>query len=490
MKTTNTIYLILAFFTVLSGAWAQDASLSEITIGNLSTIKQNDRVSVSFDICLDALQVKSNNLLVLTPVLKSNENNFDEVALNPVAVAGKKRNKILTRKQVLGEKPLLAAEPVAVVVRKNDSPQTVHYTMAVPYQSWMQDASLSLVHEISGCADCIRLEGEQLLADNLLPRPKEPYQPVYKLTYVVPEAEPVKVRSDRHTATFSFVVNRWELRRDFRDNASKLNEVDKIVTDIRNNPDFQITEFAIHGYASPEGSAAHNRMLGENRANAFADYLVSKFNISRNSFTVTGHGEDWSGLRKAVEASNMADKQAVLDVIDNVSNPDARDAELMRLSGGATYRTLLADYYPPLRRTEYVVTYAVRGFNVEEAKEIIKTNPRLLSLNEMYLVAESYPANSREFKDVFDVATRIYPDSDIAILNSAAADIEGGRMWEAIERMQKIADNPKVWNNLGVAYAREGDTENATKYFSKAAAQGDNDARANLEELSKVLEKK
>ena len=87
------------------------------------------------------------------------------------------------------------------------------------------------------------------------------------------------------------------------------------------------------------------------------------------------------------------------------------------------------------------------------------------------------------------MATRIYPDSEIAILNSAAADIEGGRMWEAIERMQKIADNPKVWNNLGVDYAREGDTENATKYFSKAAAQGDNDARANLEELSKVLEK-
>ncbi|MEA4916807.1 DUF3868 domain-containing protein [Proteiniphilum sp.] len=485
MKTKNIIYLIIAFFTVIPGTWAQDARLSDIRIENLSTVKQHDRLSVSFDISLDALQVQNNNMLLLTPVLKSNANNLDNVALEPVVVAGKKRNKALVRKQVLGEKLPFSGEPVAWVVRRNNTSQSVHYTMTVPLRGWMQDASLSLVHEVSGCADCMSLEGEQQLVDNILPAP---YQPVYKLTYVMPEAE-VKTRSDRHTATFNFVVNRWELRRDFRDNASKLSEVDRIVSDIRNNPDFQITEFAIDGYASPESSVPHNKMLAENRANAFANYLVSRFGIDRNRFSVTGHGEDWEGLRKAVAASNIADRQVVLDIIDNVSNPDARDTELMKLSSGTTYRTLLNDYYPPLRRTEYVVAYTVRGFNVEEAKEIIKSDPRLLSLNEMYLVAQTYPAGSREFKEVFDVATRLYPDSDIAILNSASADIESGSMNAAIERMLKIADNPKVWNNLGVAYARKGDFNKAKEYFTRAAAQGDNDARANLEELHKAIEK-
>ena len=327
-----------------------------------------------------------------------------------------------------------------------------------------------------------------LFRSHLLPLPKEPYRPVYKLTYIVPEAEAVKVRSDRHTATFNFVVNRWELRRDYKDNAAKLNEVDRIVNDIRDNPDFNITEFAIDGYASPEGGMAHNKMLAENRANAFADYLVSKFNVSRNRFTVTGHGEDWAGLKKAVEASNISDRQAVLDIIDRVANPDARDAELKKLSGGQTYSTLLNDYYPPLRRTEYVVAYNVRGFNVEEAREIIKTNPRLLSLNEMYLVAQSYPVESSEFSEVFDIAVRLYPDSDIAILNSAAADIEGGNMDGAIARMNRITDNPKIWNNLGVAHARKGEFDKAKEYFTRSAGQGDSDARANLEELRKALE--
>ncbi len=484
MKTKNIIYLIIAFFTVIPGAWAQDARLSGISIENRTAVKQDDQVSLSFDISLDALQVKRNNMLVLTPVLKSNENSNDNVALPPVVVAGKKRNKILTRKEVLGAQLPITGKPLAIVARKNNSAQLVHYNVTVPYSSWMQDASLSLQHEVSGCADCMSLEGEQLLVDNILPAP---YQPVYRLTYIVPEVE-VKTLSDRHTATFNFVVNRWELRRDYKDNAAKFNEVDRIVGDIRNNPDFDITEFTIDGYASPEASVPHNQMLAENRAKAFADYLVSKFNISRDRFMVTGHGEDWDGLRKAVAASSIADRQAVLDIIDNVSNPDARDAELKKLSGGQTYSTLLNDYYPPLRRTEYVVAYNVRGFNVEEAREIIKTNPRLLSLNEMYLVAQSYPVESSEFSEVFDIAVRLYPDSDIAILNSAAADIEGGNMDGAIARMNRITDNPKIWNNLGVAHARKGEFDKAKEYFTRSAGQGDSDARANLEELRKALE--
>uniref|UniRef100_UPI00331A4286 tetratricopeptide repeat protein n=1 Tax=Proteiniphilum sp. TaxID=1926877 RepID=UPI00331A4286 len=68
----------------------------------------------------------------------------------------------------------------------------------------------------------------------------------------------------------------------------------------------------------------------------------------------------------------------------------------------------------------------------------------------------------------------------------ASADIEGGNMDGAIARMNKIADNPKVWNNLGVAYARKGDFDKAKEYFTRAVGQGDNDARANLEELRKA----
>jgi len=201
---------------------------------------------------------------------------------------------------------------------------------------------------------------------------------------------------------------------------------------------------------------------------------------------VSGFGEDWNKTREVIASSGIADKAEILRIINNVSNPDARDAELMKLSGGTTYQTMLREYYPKVRRTEYTVSYVARAFSVEEGKKVIKTNPKLLSLNEMYLVAQSYPADSKEFKEVFDIATRLYPNEPIAIINSAAADIEGGNNQAAIDRMQRIENDPRTWNNLGVAYARLGDFEKAKEYFDKAVDRNDNDAVANTEELQKV----
>ena len=102
-----------------------------------------------------------------------------------------------------------------------------------------------------------------------------------------------------------------------------------------------------------------------------------------------------------------------------------RDARLIALDNRKTYNELLNDFYPPLRRNDYEVSFVSRPFNVDEAKVVIKTRPKLLSLNEMFLVAQTYEPASKEFKEVFDIAARLYPNEPIAILNSAAADIEG-----------------------------------------------------------------
>ena len=62
----------------------------------------------------------------------------------------------------------------------------------------------------------------------------------------------------------------------------------------------------------------------------------------------------------------------------------------------------------------------IANFKVDEGKEIIKTQPQYLSLNEMYLVANSYPKGGDDFIKVFDIAVRMYPDDEVANLNAAA----------------------------------------------------------------------
>ena len=80
----------------------------------------------------------------------------------------------------------------------------------------------------------------------------------------------------------------------------------------------------------------------------------------------------------------------------------------------ASYRYILDNIYPRLRHSDYTVTYTVRPFSIEEAKEILKTKPQQLSLQEMFLVAQTYEPGSPEFNEVFDIAVRLFPDDETA----------------------------------------------------------------------------
>ena len=476
------LMLLLTGFVIPS--FAKTTPL-KVKVVNETIQKAGDQVTIHLDFVVDDVTVRSNEMVIYTPVIVSAHNSHDRAELPSVLLAGNRRNKILKRQQSLNKEVSVVSNPTFKIVKKQKgAEQTIEYATTVAYSDWMEGATLAVETAVSGCGDCYDVIDDLFVASNIMPKRAIP---TFALTYIEPDVETIKARADRHTATFNFVVDRYELLRDYKNNKPKFDEVDKIIKEITNNGDVEITEFSIAGYASPEGSASHNKMLAEKRADAFANYLVTKFNVSKDKFTVESFGEDWNGLIEAVESSTITDKDEILNIIATIDNVDARDEPLKKLSNGTTYRTLLDDFYPQLRRTEYTIAYIVRSFDVDEAKEIIKTNPKLLSLNEMYMVAHSYGADTPEFKEVFDIAVRMYPDSEIAILNSAAADIENNAFDRAINQMQKLNDNPKAWNNLGVAYALKGDLQKASELFDRAAKANDADAVRNLERLEKYL---
>ena len=76
--------------------------------------------------------------------------------------------------------------------------------------------------------------------------------------------------------------------------------------------------------------------------------------------------------------------------------PDARERRL-KSRFPQQYRILLNEVYPALRHSDYEVEYVVRPFSLEEARVILTENPRLLSLHELYMIANSYEPGSDEF---------------------------------------------------------------------------------------------
>lgn len=478
MKKIDLYILVFSILLPFATAKAQ-ISPSGIKPEQIQVARDGSDVQIAMRINMQNMNLDSQEMIILTPVAISE----DQVVMHtfaPVVITGSKRGKALNR--ALGFGTYQFPDPPQLIVSKN-SAEYLPLDLRLPYSQWMHNSTLAFKEERIGCA-CENEGLNQYDITRILP---PLFNPEYTLSYITPPVEEVKRRSETYNARLNFKVNRYEILQDFMNNAQVLSEVDQVVKEVRNDPNLTVSEFLITGYASPEGNYQSNMTLSENRAKSFVNYLSTTYGIASSTIKTDWKGEDWDGLRRVVSDSHITDRQNVLDIIDNEPDILARKNKLKQLSGGETYRMLLQDYYPPLRRNEYTISYVARSFSIDEAKELIKTKPQHLSLNEMYLVANSYPKNSNDFKQVFGIAARIYPDDPIARLNTATLSMENNDIDNAIKQLEGI-DLPQAWNNLGIAYIKKGDYERAKIYFERATNAGLDTAAYNFDQLSKWLD--
>ena len=488
MKIVLWIKLLLVGFVFSAGA--QTSYLNSIAIKNLHIYKKEKKLSIDLQIDLSHMDIHTQHTILFTPALISKQG-MTTVDFPAVAVNGKVRDKIQERVRLLEGRSVFSKAPLKTIRRINRTEQIIEYSADIPFENWMDGSQLVLKEVVYACSNCETGKNTLLISEKLCDErvSNKGIIPKYKLAYIIPDAEPVKQRSDTYAARFNYKAGRYELLSDFGNNASELAKVDEIIRKVQNDRDLTLTNLYISGYASPEGSTTNNQFLSEKRADTFARYLVTNYRLNRNQLKIRWYGEDWKGLEEAVSHSNLNDRLAILNIIRTTDNLDSRDALLKKLSGGETYRILLNEYYPLLRRNEYTLSYVARQFNVDEAKKIIQIRPQLLSLNEMFLVAKTYPVNSAAYKSVFDIAAKVYPTDPVAMLNAATAELENGHTEASIERLKKL-DTSESWNNLGVAYAKKEQYETAIMYFKKAGSLGNTIAQFNLLQLEQFLDNK
>jgi hypothetical protein len=319
------------------------------------------------------------------------------------------------------------------------------------------------------------------------PEPIVIYQPTFAASFITPEVEAVKARSESGKAYLDFAVGRWEIVPTFKNNAMELRKIHSTIESVTKNPDATITGITITGYASPEGGSASNQLLSQRRAQSLRNYIGSTYGLPNALFSSYGAGEDWQGLTTLVDESFLAQKDQILETLrtGRSDEPDIRERRLMALSGGEAYRRVKSELYPELRRVEYELDYTVIPFTVEQGKEVIKTRPGSLSLNEMFLIANTYPTGSDAFIEVFETAARVFPDSDVANLNAAASALERGDTVSATRYLDKVKEQTdEYWNNCGIAAWLGEDKARAAECFARAGECG----AANASELVKHME--
>lgn len=425
-----------------------------LSADDVKMVRSEDSVRVSFRLNVGGLG--RDYVLKVTPLLRGKGG---QEACLPKLNYGSRRAQIVEWREG-GMKKTQAVAPAY-----NKAGEELLYTHTLPYNDWMEGASLHLEAQSEGCCSKETLQSLRLLDNAMLATPAELFVPV------VPRSEPVipvveqlaqenkflgvwtgsvgtKEDIDRYkdeaTLVVYFPVGSVRVVPEFENNRANLEHLLSVLDKIAEDKNSRIAKILVVGSASPDGSAELNARIAANRAQVLVDYITSRTRLSPSYFEVKNDQESWRFLRRLVADSDMDSRQQVLHIIDTAPVWDAKKKVgrlglLMKLNGGKPYHYMKQHFFPKLRNAGYIKVFY-------EAQP----DPELLSLNKAIdlLQAEQYA--------------------------QALHTLQGNIHFRA--------DNLR-----GVCHMMNGDTEKARTLFQKAVAAGDPQAAENLKQLEELL---
>ena len=109
-----------------------------------------------------------------------------------------------------------------------------------------------------------------------------------------------------------------------------------------------VKKYEIRAWASPEGEEGHNNELSNNRCGA-ADKQMKNIAKKVDGLEITGkgYGPDWNKFIELVANSNLKDKDAILNAVNNAGNRERAIKDMC-----AIYPQLEKDILPQIRRAE------------------------------------------------------------------------------------------------------------------------------------------
>lgn len=400
-------------------------------------------LTLQFPLTVSKREVKKDYCLWFTPSLCGES---DTMSLPAVVFQGKRHRRYNTRKAWLdGRQEWYPSVP------KSAPGDTLWYTMQIAVKPWMryENLTLCLNREKEGCCS----------VDTLDPQCREPFRyipPYYpELPLILPQIYPLAVENPvlHHLSEYRpydgtqvlrkepgalyvyYPVNRYALDAQYRSNNETLDKIIELTSRVAADTAADVCFIEVIGLASPEGPLDYNIRLAQQRAEALARYIQERTGYPDSLFRLISGGPAWAELRDIVSDidSSWTYRTSLLQLIDSVADPVARERALRRLDGGEAYGSLCRKALPELRNAGYVRIY-------------------------------------------YDNA----PDRVAVIINRAIGLLNSGYPVEAQTILETVAYDPRSYNALGNACYVNGDMTRAIDYLQRAADTGDEAAARNL----------
>ena len=346
------------------------------------------------------------------------------------------------------------------------------YTASIPFDAAMEDA----------CHLELRLRG--LKGDKIVDF--EPYiicKGVITTPLLVQPDDKFAMTPDRFQRTMSYTLGN-DLNYDYNSSKVTLTELreegwgamKELFALAASADSVNLSGATIEAYASPEGEITLNDDLATDRVNSAQKALMSelkskKVETAEGFYTLMAKGEDWDGFKRLMSASNIADKDLILRVLEMYSDKTKREQEIRNIA--KTYSEIEDQILPSLRRSSIAMNYTVEGYTDEELTALAMTSPSTLTVEELLFSATLFPDVSDKLS-VYTSCSGAYSNDHRGYNNAGVCLMEMGRRNQAEEAFNAARslspNNAAVLNNVGAIARQKGMTEEAASLFAKAGS--------------------
>ncbi len=413
------------------------------------------------------------SLIAAVALLASCNNSLqkpDEITVNPsplelkggkvdAAITGTFPQKKFAKKGVLTVTPVLKyngkealGEPTTYVGEKaKENGKTVNYKKGGTYS---QNCSFDYVPEMAKSELYLRFEAkvgkktieipDVKIADGIVTTPELADARDNKSAGTPDKFQ--RVIQELTEADIKFLIQSAELRSSEK-SSDEVKALQEAIKATKDDAKKEVNKIEVSGYASPDGGMSLNENLAKNRQKVAANFLKNDLKKNKVNKAITANitAEDWDGFQKAMENSNMKDKDLVLRVLSMYSDPEEREAQIKNLS--SVYGTIADEILPALRRSRLILTTDLIGKSDDEIRKLAKEDPAQLNVEELLYAA--------------------------TLTNDKA---------EKIAIYQKAADqfnDYRAWNSMGQIYLNDGNIAEARRCFAKALEINPNDPDVN-----------
>ena len=259
--------------------------------------------------------------------------------------------------------------------------------------------------------------------------------------------------------------------------SQELKDLQAAIKDADTTANKAINKLEVAGYASPDGEQGLNEKLANARQTQSQKYLQKQLKKAKVDAAIESNvtAEDWEGFQKAMEASNIQDKDLVLRVLSMYTDPEEREAQIKNLS--AVFKTIADEVLPTLRRSRLILTTDLIGKSDEEITALAKNDPAALNVEEL-LYAATLTEDAAEKLAIYKKATELFANDYRGHNNLGLVYFGQGNFAEArrcyAKALQLVPTNADVNYNAGIAAMAEGDLAKAEEYLGKAAGTAGN----------------